>query len=174
MAGNRIECLMFVHGEYANVNTFDTAFRSQPPPRWSDRKKNDQPRYSLNALCPVPEEILRRGHKTAGHLWCARYWGSTDDLKLKHVVRGLGLRSYRFTVPGKPPAEALLCASWKYPSVTIHLQYIDTEPSFMLSDKVHSVIVSHEMCAGQSMASHSPNRANLKRIPDEGLRGPLL
>lgn len=174
MSGSRNECVMLVHGEYANVNTFDAAFRRLPPPQWSDRKKNAQPQYTLNALCPVPEDILRRGYKTAGHLWCKQCWGSADDLKMKNVRRGLGIRSYRFTVPGKPPAEALLCASWKYPLVVIQLQYLDTEPSFMLSNDVNSVIVRHEICAGQNMASHTPNRAGIKIIPDEGLHGLLI
>lgn len=174
MSGSRIECVMIVHGECANVNTFDAAFRSQPPPQWSDRKKSAQPRYSLNALCPVPEDILRRGYKTAGHLWCERFWGSTDDLKLKYVRRGLGVRSYRFTVPGKPPADALCCASWNHPAVIIHLQYIDTEPSFMLTKEVNSVVVRHEMCGGHSMTSQSPNRTNIKKVPDGGLHGLVL
>lgn len=174
MSGCRIECVMLVHGECANVNTFDAVFRSQPPPRWSDRKKHAQPRYSFNALCPVPEEVLRRGYKTAGHLWCKRFWGSSDDLKLKNMVRAVGLRSYRFTVPGKAPVEALRCASWNYPTVVIQLQYIDTEPSYLLSNEANSVVVRHEMCGGQDMTSQSPNRANIRRIPDGGLHGLLL
>lgn len=169
-----MECLVRVLGDCVNVNTFDAAFRSLPPPQWSDRKKRAQPCYSLNALCPVPEEVLRRGYKTAGHLWCKRYWSSSDDLKLKYVRRGMGLRVYRMTVPGKPPVEALHCASWNHPAVAIQLQYIDTEPSFMLSNEVNSVIVRHEMCGGQKVTSQTPNRPNLRTIPDEGLHGLFL
>lgn len=170
----RIECVMLVHGECANVNTFDAAFRSLPPPRWSDKKADLQPRYSLNALCPVPEEILRRGLGTAGHLWCERFWGSTGDLNMLHVGRGMGIRTYRFTVPGKPPVEALNCASWKFPTVVFQLQYIDTEPSYSFMNEGHGVIVRHEMCAGQGVTSQSPNHAGIKRIPDQGLQGMFL
>lgn len=169
-----MECLVRVLGDCVNVNTFDAAFRSLPPPQWSDRKKRPQPCYSLNALCPVPEEVLRRGYMTAGHLWCKQFWDSSDDLKLQYIRRGIGVRTYRMTVPGKAPVKALLCASWNYPTVVIQLQYIDTEPSYMLSKDAASVVVRHEMCGGQSMTTQSPNRANIKYIPDEGLRGMFL
>lgn len=166
-----MECVVRVLGDCVNVNTFDAAFRSLPPPLWSDRKKRAQPCYSLNALCPVPEEVLRRGYQTAGHLWCKCYWGSSDDLKLKYVRRGVGVRFYRITVPGKAPVEALSRASWNYPTVVIQLQYIDTGPSYLLSKDARSVVVRHEMCGGHDVSSQSPNRANIKRIPDEGLHG---
>ena len=169
-----MECLVRVLGDCVNVNTFDATFRRLPPPQWSDRKKRAQPCYSLNALCPVPEEVLRRGYKTAGPLWCKRSWGPSDDLKLKYVRRDIGVRAYRFTVPGKAPVEALRCASWNYPTVVIQLQYIDTEPSYLLSNEANSVVVRHEMCGGQDVTSQSPNRANIRRIPDGGLHGLLL
>lgn len=169
-----MECVVRVLGDCVNVNTFDAAFRSLPPPQWIDRKKRAQPCYSLNALCPVPEEVLRRGYQTAGHLWCKQFWGSSDDLKLKYVRRGMGVRAYRITVPGKAPVKALSRASWTYPTVVIQLQYIDTEPSYLLSKEARSVVVRHEMCGGQDVSSQSPNRANIKRIPDEGLHGMFL
>lgn len=169
-----MECVVRVLGDCVNINTFDAAFRSLPPPQWSDRKKHTQPRYSLNALCPVPEEVLRRGYKTAGHLWCKQFWGSSDDLKLKYVRRDVGVRIYRMTVPGKAPVEALIRASWTYPTVVIQLQYIDTTPSYLLSEDARSVVVRHEMCGGQNFSSQTPNRANIRKIPDEGLRGMFL
>lgn len=121
-------CVLSAQGNFTAVNTFDAQFRGLPPPQWADRETGQTPRYSLNALYPVPEDILRRGHGAAGRLWCQRFWDTPDDVTAMTVKRGVGLRVYRFATPETPPVGALLYASFFAQGVTFYLtRLIETE-----------------------------------------------
>ncbi len=122
-----VECLLQVTGDTAALNTFDKQFRSGTAPQWPDRAHDTAPRYSLNALFPVPEDILRRGYRTAGHLWCREYWETPDDLSQMRVKRLLGERSYQFFTLQSAPKNVFWKSSYEFPALHIKLALLGTE-----------------------------------------------
>lgn len=118
-----MECLLRVRGDAAFLNTFDSLFRSTPGPQWPDRESGEAPRYSLHGLCPVPENVRRRGYETAGKLWCKKAWGVEDDLWDMQARRRLGERCYRYYTTEGKPQNALYDASVRFPALTFQLAF---------------------------------------------------
>lgn len=143
-----VECLLQVTGDIAALNTFDKRFRSRTAPQWSDRAHDMAPRYSLNGLFPVPEDILRRGYRTAGHLWCREYWETPDDLSNMRVKRLLGERRYQFFTLQSAPKNVFWKSSYDFPALHMRLALLGAEKEDF---QVHSY---HE---GYSKGSYSPN-----------------
>lgn len=133
-----VECLLQVTGDTAMLNTFDKLFRSGKGPSWADRAPDDAPRYSLHALFPVPEAVQRRGHETAGRLWCSDFWGVPDDLADMQVKRLLGKRHYRFYTPTDAPGNVFLKASYDFPLLHLRLVRLGKDREGLQSSSYHN------------------------------------
>lgn len=146
-----VECLLQVTAnDTAALNAFDKLFRSGTGPRWSDRPFDETPRCSLHALFPVPEDVQRRGHQTAGHLWCTQYWDTPDDLSDIQVKRRLRERNYRFFTQVGAPKNVIWKISYDLPTLRMRLVLLGTDRSDL---QVHSY---HE---GLHQSSYSPHGA---------------
>lgn len=148
------ECLLTVTGDIALLNTFDKAFRSGFGPQWADRPGSPVPRYSLHALFPVPEDVLRRGFSVAGRLWCESYWETEGDLRAMQVKRVLGERRYHFFVPGNPPVNFFRVVSRTYSNLEFRLSTFgrDEESWFgKFEDALHQYLFE----GGAYTGSHS-------------------
>ena len=143
-----VECLLQVTGDTASLNTFDKLFRSGNGPSWADRVSDGAPHYSLHALFPVPEAIQRRGHETAGHLWCSDFWDVPDDLVNMQVKRLLGKRHYRFYTLGGAPENVFLKASYDFPLLHLRLIRLGVDRGDLQSHFYHG---------GYYQGSFSPN-----------------
>ncbi len=150
MSENMVECLLQVAGDSVALNTFDKLFRSGTSPQWTDRSRNETPRYSLNALFPVPEEIRLRGHQTAGHLWCNQYWDTPDDLTDMQVKRLLKERRYRFYTQQDAPKRVFWKASNDFPSLHMRLILLGADKGDLQSHIYHE---------GYYQGCYSPNGA---------------
>lgn len=150
MSENMVECLLQVAGDSAALNTFDKLFRSGTGPQWADRSKDETPRYSLNALFPVPEDIRHRGHQTAGHLWCREYWDTPDDLINMQMKRLLGERRYQFYTKLDAPKRVLWKSSRDFPTLRMRLVLLGTDKGDLQSHVYHN---------GYYQGSYSPNGA---------------
>lgn len=167
MAKKMIECALAVYGDCTEVNGFDAAFRGGTPPKWSDRPEGRGTGYTLNALRPVPEEVERRGHGTAGHLWCSEYWGSAGDLTRLSVRRGFKERVYRFFTPEAAPDDVMRYASYFWPQVSFILAYIDKDKTLL---DLGSCLYLHRMQGGSGMSSTTPRyRSFVKPLRDMGI-----
>jgi len=145
-----VECLLWVAGETAALNTFDKQFRSGTGPQWTDRPAGGTPRYSLHALVPVPEEIQRRGYQTAGRLWCEEYWETPDDLSRMQVKRILGERRYRFYTQKDAPKNVFCIASANFPTLRMELALLGVEK--------HD-FQRHSYCEGAYQVCYAPHDA---------------
>ena len=138
----RVECLLQVGGDTAALNTFDKQFRSGAGPQWADRQCNKTPRYSLNGLYPVPDDVQRRGWQTAGHLWCREYWDTPDDL-----VQMQAKRRYRFLTQPDPPKNVFWKASADFPTLRFRL---------ILLGEGGSELQIHDFYEGYHQGSYQP------------------
>lgn len=116
-----VECLLQATGPTSFLNDFDHTFRSGAGPQWPDRPGSGNPRYSLHAFVPVPEDIRCRGYGAAGRLWCLDCWDTPDDLQQVQVKRVLGKRRYRFFIQEKPPKQAFAKIAYMYPELCFTL-----------------------------------------------------
>lgn len=143
----RVECLLRVGSDTAALNTFDKQFRGGAGPQWTDRPSDGTPRYSLNGLYPVPDDVQRRGWQTAGHLWCREYWETPDDLARMQAKRLLGERRYRFFTRPDPPKNVFWKASLDHPTLRFRL---------ILLGAGGSELQVHDFHEGYHQASYRP------------------
>jgi hypothetical protein len=71
--------LLRVSGPAADVRRFRDACRGSAPD-WDHTGSGTSQAFSLNALVPVPPDILRAGFDSAGYDWCIAHWGTKWDV----------------------------------------------------------------------------------------------
>ena len=108
-------------------------------------------RVTPYTLCPVPEDIQRRGYQRAGKLWCQDYWKTPDDLTDMQVKRVKGERRYRFFTLMRAPTDVFWKVSSDFPTLKMRLVLLGTDRGDLQSRFYYE---------GTFQGSYSPNGAD--------------
>lgn len=98
---------------------------------FSSVKEKHKSILSLNKLCPIPRNILKKGYNDAGYNWQVENWGTKwdlgEDIEFNESDRKL---EYSFDTAWTPPMKAILAGSKKYPMLTFVLDYEEFSSCF--------------------------------------------
>ena len=92
--------------------------------------------FSLHALRPVPDVVLRAGYPHAGRHWQAQYWGTRSDTcdvpppTVEMRPNGRRCAVYFFETAWAPPLEALYAGSLRYPDLLFVVSYAEPGMDF--------------------------------------------
>ena len=138
-----------VVGEQDDVRKFDKAFKGFPA-LWDGEL--EEKRYSLNALFPVPKEVLEVGYSASrtpqekfkaisaqkewvdGYTWCINNWGTKWDISRVRVsripLRGLLIVEYHFLTAWSPPIEWVNKIAKDWPTIEMELSFFEPGMGF--------------------------------------------
>jgi len=141
---NWCENKMVATGTPERIQEFDIAFKGYPA-AWCCAEPK-APVYCLNALYPVPEEIIKIGysfkkrnaeeeelfekHKMNGYEWCYKHWSIKWDCEIEQVSISAGCAEYALDSPWVPPYLWALEVSRRWPDLQIKQAYFEPGMGF--------------------------------------------
>jgi len=141
---NWCENKMTVMGSPKQIEAFDSEFKGYRA-KWCCTTPEKRS-YHLNALYPVPEDILKIGYsfvkgnaeadelfekyKMDGYKWCCDHWGIKWDCDIEQVSISEGFAEYGFDSPWTTPYLWALEVSKRWPNLTITLIYYEPGMGF--------------------------------------------
>lgn len=145
---NWCDNFLVVMGTKEEVKKFDEAFKGYPA-NWDDEEELKQG-YCLNALYPVPPEVLNVGYSvpdsrdikeklknlhdpekwTDGYSWCVSHWGTKWDIRFLDVevipvTKSSTIMRYNFLTAWSPPDKWLLKVAKDWPQLQFTLLYFE-------------------------------------------------
>lgn len=128
-----------ITGSADHLQKFDTAFKGYQA-AWKNLKPKGKD-YCLNALYPVPKEIIEIGftlddsddkakelyqlHKKDGYDWCIENWSVKWDCDIELFLAFENSYEYRFLSPWNSPFNWALEVSKKWPNIQIALTFYE-------------------------------------------------
>jgi hypothetical protein len=129
-----------VSGSAGDCAEFRALARGIPPRYADDPTPPVGPRLplSLNALVPVPAEVLAAGYYAAGYAWQCTHWGTKWELDhdlLVEELPGAGL-VYAFETAWSPPEPWLVQVADAFPWLRLELTYF--EPGMLFCGRLRA------------------------------------
>jgi len=94
--------------------------------------------YCLNALVPVPDEVVRAGYECEGAEWCSNFWGVTDDVYMQvcrhngYTREGKPVINYRFNTPEGSPTVWFRTVAKQFPHLEFEVTCFATNKNFQI------------------------------------------
>jgi hypothetical protein len=121
-----------VLGSREDVQAFRDKAKGQSP--WPQPKEAEQAAenpLNFHSLVPVPEQVLKSGYESAGHLWETEHWGCKWGAAETAIVDECdGLIVYDFHTAWSPPIELLETTAKLFPALTFLLDYDEPGMAF--------------------------------------------